>query len=100
VNGVAYILEIDGIEMTQGLMNAPFRVGAGEKTVLPINMSFDLKQTMSGQALNAIKDLAFNFVGIGEGASNVTVRLKPNFSVGGRIISSPAYIPVSFVLKK
>jgi hypothetical protein len=100
LNGLSYVLEIDGIEMTQGIMNKQFQVGSGEKTVLPISMAFDLKKVLSGQSMDAVKNLAFNFAGIGSGSSSVTVKLKPSFIVGQKTISSPSYIPVSFTLKK
>jgi hypothetical protein len=100
LNGMGYILEIDGVEMTQGMLNQPIQVASGQKTVLPISMAFDLKKVLSGKSADAIKNLAFNFAGIGSSPSNVTIRLKPSFVVGGQTISSPSYIPVSFTLKK
>jgi LEA14-like dessication related protein len=100
LNGMSYILEIDGIEMTQGTLNTQFQVASGQKTLMPIQMGFDLRQVLSGKSAEAIKNLAFNFAGIGNASSNVTVRLKPTFMVGGQALSSPNYIPVSFTLKK
>ena len=98
LNNAGYILEIDGIEMTQGLFNQQLHIESGAKNVLPIAMAFDLKKVMSGQSLDAIKNLAFNFVGIGDAKSNVTVKLKPSFVVGGNTITAPNYIPISFTL--
>ncbi|MDR0506483.1 MAG: hypothetical protein LBH32_06680 [Dysgonamonadaceae bacterium] len=100
LNGLSYILEIDGIEMTQGVLNKQIKIGSGQKTVLPVSMAFDLKKVLSGKSMDAVKNLAFNFSGIGTGASNVTFRLKPSFNVGGKTFNSPNYIPVSFTLKK
>jgi len=100
LNNTGYILEIDGIEMTQGIFNQQLQIESGKRNMLPIAMAFDLKKVMSGQSLDAIKNLAFNFIGIGDATSNVTVKLKPSFVVGGNIISAPNYIPVSFALNK
>ncbi|MDR2058103.1 MAG: hypothetical protein LBP83_07480 [Dysgonamonadaceae bacterium] len=100
LNGVAYILEIDGIEMTQGTLSEQVQVASGGKTVLPIRMAFDLKKVLSGKTMESIKNLAFNFAGIGNASSNVTVRLKPNLIIGGQTFSAPNYIPVSFTLNK
>jgi len=44
LNGANYILEIDGIEMTQGLVNQQLHIESGGKSMLPIAMSFDLKK--------------------------------------------------------
>jgi len=100
LNGANYILEIDGNEMTQGSVNNQIQVGSGQTTTLPITIGFDLKKAMSGQSLDAIKNLAYNFAGIGGGASNVTLKLKPSLVVGGNTINSPDYIPISFTLNK
>ena len=100
LNSTNYILEIDGIEMTQGLFNQQLQVASGGKSVLPIAMAFDLKQVLSGQSLESMKNLAFNFVGIGNATSNVTVKLKPSFLIGGNVVSLPNYIPISFTLNK
>ena len=100
LNGAGYILEIDGMEMTQGSVNNQVQIGSGQTMTMPITMGFDLKKVMSGHTLDAIKNLAFNFVGIGSGASNVTVKLKPSFVVGGSTINTPDYIPISFTLNK
>ena len=98
LNGANYILEIDGLEMTQGLFSQQLQVLSGGKSMLPIAMAFDLKKVMSGQSLDAIKNLAFNFAGIGNSSSKVTVKLKPSFILGGNAVSLPDYIPVSFTL--
>ena len=100
LNNTNYILEIDGIEMTQGLFNQQLQIESGRKSVLPIAMAFDLKKVLSGKSLDAIKNLAYNFAGIGDATSNVTVKLKPSFVIGGSIVSLPDYIPVSFTLNK
>jgi hypothetical protein len=99
LNGMAYILEIDGIEMTQGRLSKQIQIASKQKTVLPLQIAFDLKQVLSGKSMEAIKNLAFNFAGIGNGSSNVTIQLKPAFMLGGQSVSSPNYIPVSFTLK-
>jgi len=98
LNGANYILEIDGLEMTQGAVTQPLQVASGQKAVLPITIGFDLKKVMSGKSLDTIKNLAFNFAGIGNSSSKVTLKLKPSFNVNGSPVSSPDYIPISFTL--
>jgi hypothetical protein len=100
LNGMGYVLEIDGHEMTTGFLDQKLQVDGGQKAVLPINMAFDLKKVLNGESLESIKNLAFNFAGIGTGSSDVTVRLKPSFIVGNQTLASPSYIPVSFKLNK
>ena len=96
LNGLQYILEIDGIQMSTGALDNRLQVAPGGTGVLPLNLSFDLKQAMSGQSADAIKNLALNFVGIGSQATKVNFQLKPSMNVGGQLIPSPVFIPVSF----
>jgi hypothetical protein len=100
LNGLAYILEIDGVQMTTGALDSKLEVASGQKAQLPVALSFDLKKVMSGQSLTAIKNLAFNFAGIGDASSNVTIKLQPTLFLGGKAYKSPTYIPVSFTLNK
>ncbi|MDL2224503.1 hypothetical protein LJB92_04235 [Bacteroidales bacterium OttesenSCG-928-M06] len=100
LNGMGYILEIDGHEMTTGFLDQKLQVAGGNTSILPINMSFDLKKVLNGESLESIKNLAFNFAGIGSGSSNVTVKLRPSFQLGNQVINTPNYIPVSFQLNK
>ncbi len=100
LNGLQYILEIDNQEMTTGAVDSRMQIANGQPAQLPININFDLRKAMSGKTGDALKNMAFNFVGLGEQATNVTIRLKPSLAVGGQIIASPAYIPVSFTYGK
>lgn len=100
LNGLGYILEIDGMEMTSGSLTQQFQVGANQTATLPLTLGFDLKKVMSGQSLDAMKNLAFNFAGIGSSSSNVTLKLQPSLLIGTQTIKSPSYIPVSFTLNK
>ena len=100
INGLGYILEVDGHELTTGTVDKHLQIDGGQRSVLPINMAFDLKKALNGESMESIKRLAFNFAGIGNETSNVTIRIKPNFKVGNQIIAAPNYIPVSFQLNK
>ena len=96
LNGLQYMLEIDGIEMTTGSVDSKMQVAPGEISKLPINLNFDLKKAMSGQSADAIKNLAFNFAGVGSEPTKVTFKMKPALTIGGQKLNSPAYIPISF----
>jgi LEA14-like dessication related protein len=100
LNGLQYALEIDNVEMTTGAIDSKMQIATGQIAELPVNLSFDLKKALSGQSADAVKNMAFNFVGLGDKPSNVTVRLKPTLVIGGQTLVSPAYIPVSFTYGK
>ena len=100
LSGLQYILEIDGVQMTEGMLNKAVSIISGESAVVPVLLSFDLKEVLSGQSADAVKNFAFNFIGLGNAASNVTIKLRPNMTVGTQSITSPVYIPVSFTYGK
>ncbi|MDR2683005.1 MAG: hypothetical protein LBB64_03935 [Dysgonamonadaceae bacterium] len=100
LSGLQYILEIDDIQMTQGSLNRSIQVPGNGTAILPINMAFDLRSILSGKSADAVKNLAFNFTGLGDAPSKVTIRLKPSMSIGGQTIASPVFIPVSFTYGK
>ena len=100
MNGANYILEIDGMQMTQGSIDKQVQIASGKTVTMPITLGFDLKKMMSGQSLDAMKNMAFNLAGIGTSSSNLTVKLKPNLVVDNSVVSVPDYIPISFTLNK
>ncbi len=100
LSGLQYILEIDNVQMTEGILNQQLSVPAGGTSGLPVQMSFDLKKVLSGQSADAVKNMAYNFVGLSDTPSKVTVKLRPSMSIGGQVVTSPVYIPVSFTYGK
>jgi Late embryogenesis abundant protein. len=100
LNGLQYILEIDDIEMTTGAVNSQMQIATGQIAQLPVTIGFDLKKAMKGETADAVKNMAFNFVGLGDRSTRVTLKLKPNLNIGGQLLASPIYIPVSFTYGK
>jgi len=93
---IQYMIQIDDVEFTNGQLNQPFRVDAGQTAQLPIQIGVDIVTLISNNSQSAILNIVKNFIGIGNDKSNVTVHLKPTFNVGSSQITSPVYIPVSF----
>jgi LEA14-like dessication related protein len=96
LQGLQYVLSIDGIQFTTGSLNQSLNIGAGQTQTLPLNIGVDLASLMKSNSKDAVVDIAKNFLGIGSKASNVSLQLKPSFNIGGQNITSPVYIPVSF----
>ena len=94
--GLQYIINIDDVDFTTGYITQPFSINSGETKQLPVTIGVDLVKLISDNSKTAIMNIAKNFVGVGSDKSNVTVQLKPTFNVGGSMITSPVYIPVSF----
>ncbi|GHT18649.1 hypothetical protein AGMMS4957_01340 [Bacteroidia bacterium] len=96
LSGGTYVLFIDGIKMTEGVL-PKFQVNAGATAMMPIGMAFDLRTALSGKSSDAIKNLAFNFAGIGDGESKVKVILSPKVVVAGVTLPSPD-VPIEFTV--
>lgn len=96
LHGMQYILEIDGIQFTTGVLNRPLNIAPGQSQNLPLTIGVDLATLMKSNSKDAVVDVAKNFLGIGSKKSNVTLQIKPTFMVGSTPITSPSYIPVSF----
>ena len=91
-----YIIQIDDVEFTNGMLTQPFSVDAGQTSQLPIQIGVDIATLISNNSQSAILNIVKNFIGIGSEKSNVTVHLRPTFTIGSSRITSPVFIPVSF----
>ena len=96
LNGLEYILEIDGISFTSGSMSKTLSVPSGGKQVLPLNIGVDLITLIKGESKDAVVSIVKNFIGMGSQKSNVTLQIKPTFVISGYPVVSPVYIPVTF----
>lgn len=98
MNGLQYVLNIDGIDFTSGKIDRPLNIPAGSKQTVPLRVGVDLKTLLTGDTADATVKAVKNIVGVGDEASVVTVKLKPTFKVGDRMVESSSDIPVRFKL--
>lgn len=96
--GLEYMVSIDNIDFTSGSITEPFRVGPDKTELLSVHIGTDLRKLIAENSQEAIIKIVKNFVGLGNNQSQVTVRLKPTFNIGGSMIASPVYIPVNFTV--
>lgn len=96
LNGVQYLLSIDGIEFTSGSITQRFSVQPGETNVLPLAIGFDAARLLTGESKNAAIDAVKNVLGIGSKKSNVVLQIRPSFLVNNYTVTSPVYIPIEF----
>ncbi len=103
LNGMDYVLAIDGIDFTSGSLSQHFSIGPGATGMLPLAMSFDIATLLRGESRDAVIGVVRNLVAMSGLASvgnaessKVTLNLRPSFNVAGRTVASPVFIPVSF----
>lgn len=96
LNGLDYILSIDGVQFTTGSLDRQLSIPAGGTGTLPLAMGFDIATMLKGETHDAVANIVKNFVGIGSDATNVALQIRPSFMVSGYKVTSPIYIPISF----
>lgn len=96
LHGLQYIINVDDVEFTSGRVDQSLSIPSGATQVLPLTIGVDLASLMKNESKGAVENIAKNFIGIGSKKSEVKIQLKPSFKVGGQVITSPYYIPVSF----
>ncbi len=103
LNGMDYVLAIDGIDFTSGSVSQQLAVAPGATGSLPLAMAFDVATLLKGESRDAVMGVVRNLVGMSGLAavgssepSKVTLNIRPSFNVAGHKVSSPVFIPVSF----
>lgn len=90
-----WILYIDDIEMTKGMVNKQVNIPANNgMAVIPVHMAFDLKKVLTNKTGDALLNFAMNLAGAGNKPTRFTLKAKPTISVGGYLIDYPGYITI------
>jgi len=95
MNRMEWILLVDGIEMTRGILDRRIEIAGGGTSPLQLDISLDLRQVLSGQSLDAMVNLAFNIAGEGAHPTRITLKAKPSIMVGNQSVDFPDYITVN-----
>jgi hypothetical protein len=96
MSGMAWILLVDGREVTRGNLDRPVEIAPdGGVAQVPFDIALDLRQVLSGESLDAIRNLAFNVAGQGAHSTRIALKLKPSIMVLGQPMAFPDYVTVS-----
>ncbi len=96
LNGLDYVLSIDGIDFTTGSVSQQLSVMPGQTGTLPLTVAFDIATFLKGESRDAVSGIVKNLMGMGTEPSNVTLNIRPSFDVAGYKVTSPVMIPVNF----
>ncbi len=96
LNGLDYVLSIDGIDFTAGSVSHQLSVMPGQRGSLPLDVMFDVATFLKGESRDAVTGIVKNLMGMGTEPSKVTLGIRPSFMVAGRKVTSPIMIPVNF----
>lgn len=100
LNGMDYTIEVNDMEFTTGKLDVPVRIEPGKSSVVPLSIGLDLKNLMNRYSKSKVSSEMSRFLGISPGQTKVTVKLWPKVLIGDVPITSPAHIPVTFLVGK
>ncbi|MCX6272714.1 MAG: hypothetical protein NTU44_16155 [Bacteroidetes bacterium] len=90
-----WILYIDDIEMTRGMLNQQVNIPGNHGTaMIPIQMNVDLKKVLTNKTGDALLNFGLNLAGAGNKPTRFMLKAKPTISVGGYLLSYPGYITI------
>ncbi len=94
LNRMEWMLYIDDIKMTTGVLDKPFLIPAAGNANIPVQIAFDLKTVMSGKSADALIRFCLNLAGVGSEPTRFKIMLKPTIMIGQTPLRYPGYITV------
>jgi LEA14-like dessication related protein len=95
MNRLDWILYIDDIEMTKGTLNKKVNIpGNNGTSVIPMQMSVDLKKVLKNKTGDALLNFAMNLAGASGKPTRFLLKAKPTISVNGYALDYPGYINI------
>ncbi len=92
---IDWILLIDDIEMTQGILDKQVTIPANNGTaIIPMQMHVDLKEALKGKSADAVINFGMNLAGSGNKPTRFTLKMKPTILVSGIPIVYPGYLNI------
>lgn len=89
-----WILLIDDIEMTRGILDQQITIPANGTSIIPMKMHVDLQKALTGKSADAVINFGMNLAGSGDNPTRFTLQLKPTITVNGFPITYPGYMKV------
>ncbi|MDW8467346.1 MAG: hypothetical protein RML35_14630 [Chloroherpetonaceae bacterium] len=93
---MSWTLYIDQIEMLSGNLSERVEIAPNSLTIVPLNISVNLFQVLSGQSADAIANFAFNLLGEGNRPTRMLLRIKPVLNLLGVDFSYAVDVGVEF----
>ncbi len=95
LNRLEWILFIDDIQMTSGVISTPFTIPAKGAARIPVDVGMDLKKVLSGESATAMINFCVNMAGAGNTPTRFKIKLKPSLFISGKQITYPGWITVN-----
>lgn len=98
LQGLLYILSIDGVQFTAGEFADKVSVPALSTGAMALHIGFDMATLLSGSSKDAVVNIVKNLAGIGNTQSKIKLEIKPSFKIGNQVVNAPMYIPLEITL--
>ena len=98
MNRMDYILMLDGKEMITGAFSEKISIPGGSTQTVAVPITVDLFKVFSNENSDAIVNIAMKLGGNKTNPSKLSMKLKPYVEVGGRSLSYPNYLDLSYTL--
>jgi len=96
VNQFEYIVQINGQELANGLVNQAVSVAPGQSVVVPLEVNTNIYQFISNaKVMSEIGDFIRSGKGGEERKGLITLKVRPSFLLGGVLIKYPGYITIN-----
>jgi hypothetical protein len=96
MNGLEWIMLIDGVEMTNGILNERTEIAPNNGiTTLPLHIRTDLRKALAGKSAESTVNFGMNLVGAGNRPSRITLKVKPSIMIGNTAVNYPGYLSVN-----
>lgn len=93
-----YIVFVDGVELIAGVFNERIEIAPGGSSIVPMDLHLDLFKALSGEAGDALINLAFKLSGNESRPAELLFKVKPYINVGGSQLAYPGYLNVNHTL--
>jgi hypothetical protein len=94
MNKLDWILIIDNVEMTRGVLTQRIEIPANAVSSFPVAMNFDLMKSLSGKSGEALINFALNMAGTGVRPTRIKLKAKPTIIFGDTPVEYPGYITI------
>lgn len=94
MNKLDWILLIDDIEMTRGVLSQRVEIPANSVSSFPVAVNFDIMNALSGKSMEALVNFALNLAGTGVRPTRIKMKAKPTIVFGSTPVEYPGYITI------
>jgi len=96
INKLDWIAMLDDVQMASGTLNNRIEIAPNNgQTNIPITISVDLKEILSGRSKDALTNLAFNLTDQNGQPTKVKLKVKPTLMFGSVPVNYPGYITLT-----